>query len=185
LISGDASLYDGWDVPRPGWVCAQCGLDYDATSPVAVVSLLEPFVPRYETMLEADGERLRNRSEPSTWSALEYACHVRDCFALYHWRIGKVLAEERPEMPQMRRDAVVIERAYNEQEPSGVAREMAANYEQLADLLREISGPVWERVGVREGEELSVAWMAINTLHECRHHLMDAEHALVGAGEAG
>jgi hypothetical protein len=181
-VTAPPSLYDGWDAPGPGWVCGQCGLDYDASPPVAVVSLLEPFGPRYQTLLEADVERLRKRPEPSTWSALEYACHVRDCFALYHWRIRKVLAEERPEMPQMRRDAVVIELAYNEQEPSAVAREMAANYERLADLLRAISGAEWERAGVREGEELSVAWMAINTLHECRHHLMDAERALVSGG---
>jgi uncharacterized protein YqeY len=180
--SPGVSLYQGWDAPRPGWVCAECGLDYDATSPVAVVSLLEPLVPEYQTLLDADVEWLRERPEPSTWSALEYACHVRDCLALYDWRIRKVLAEERPEFPPMRRDAVVIEHAYNEQEPSAVARDMAANYERLADLLRQINGAGWERVGVREGEELSVAWMAINTLHECRHHVMDAERALVSAG---
>ena len=45
--------------------------------------------------------------------------------------------------------------------------------------------PMAARVGVREGEELSVAWMAANVVHEGRHHLLDIDHVLarVSAGD--
>ncbi len=176
------SLYEGWDAPRPGWVCPECGLDYDATSPRAVGRLLEPLLGEYRTRLQAETDLLRKRPDRSTWSALEYACHVRDCFALYAWRIRKVLDVARPEFPQMRRDAVALERAYNEQSPATVAQAMAASQARLAEALDSVSGGGWERVGVREGEELSVAWMAVNTLHEARHHLMDVDRVLAVAG---
>ena len=172
------SLRGQWDPPRPGWVCPECGLDYDATPPTVVVDQLASLLPQYRTRLRSDVEHLRRRPNPSTWSALEYSCHVRDCFALYEWRIRRVLAEDQPVLPQMRRDAVVVERAYNEQDPPVVAEEMASNYAKLAEVLGQVSGTKWDRVGVREGERLSVGWMAINTLHEARHHLMDVDRCL-------
>jgi hypothetical protein len=50
-------------------------------------------------------------------------------------------------------------------------------YWRLAELLVRLGDDDWERVGVREGVDLSVAWMAVNTLHEARHHLVDIERA--------
>jgi DinB superfamily len=172
------SLYDGWDPPRPGWVCSACAFDYDATPPASTAELLDALLPEYRIRLLSDAEVLRTRPKPTTWSALEYACHVRDCLALYDWRIRRVLSENRPELPQMRRDDVVVERSYNEQDAATVARDMDANCATLAELLQQVSGGDWQRVGVREGEELSVAWMAVNTLHEARHHLMDVDMVL-------
>jgi hypothetical protein len=65
------------------------------------------------------------RPDPRTWSALEYACHTRDGFVLYETRIGVVLIEDRPLLPRMRRDEVVVERDYNGQNPAAVAEELA------------------------------------------------------------
>ena len=176
------SLYQRWDPPRPGWVCSECGLDFDATPPTAAGETLQAMVPEYQDRLATAEDRLRVRPAPSTWSALEYACHVRDCLALYDWRIRKVLAEDRPELPEMRRDAVVIERAYNRQSPAGVARDIEANQGRLVELCGQINQSGWERVGVRDGADLSVSWMVVNTAHEARHHLMDIDRVLGGAG---
>lgn len=172
------SVYDGWDPPRPGWVCAQCGFDYDAADPAEASGEVGQLLPDYQRHLQADPASLRYRRDPSTWSILEYACHVRDCFALYRWRISKVLAEDRPDLPAMGRDEVAVDARYNEQDPAEVAQEMEANHERLAELLDGLQEGNWERVGTREGVELSVAWMAVNTLHEARHHLLDVERLL-------
>ncbi len=177
------SLYEGWDPPRPGLVCPQCGFDYDATPPAATMKLLEALLPEYRIRLLSDVEILRTRLNPSTWSALEYACHVRDCLAHYDWRIRAVLAEDHPVLPQMRRDDVVVEHSYNEQDPAVVARDMGDNYARLAELLQPVSATEWQRAGVREGEALSVAWMAVNTVHQARHHLMDLDSVLADAWE--
>ena len=93
-------------------------------------------------------------------------------------RPGKVLSDGLPELPQMRRDALAVERAYNEADPAAVAQDMVANCRELAALLGQVTGSEWQRVGLREGEELSVAWMANNTLHEAQHHLMDFDRSL-------
>jgi hypothetical protein len=181
------SLYDGWDAPKPGWVCGKCGFAYDSLDPVATPALIDDLANEYRTRLLHDAandlDSWRLRPDRSTWSALEYACHVRDCFALYDFRIRKVLREDRPVLASMRRDEVVAERGYNQQDPVAVAGEVAANGASLSSLLESIAGGQWERVGIREGEEISVAWMACNTVHEGRHHLLDLSSALSAAGE--
>jgi hypothetical protein len=81
----------------------------------------------------------------------------------------------------MQRDEAVTKFAYNEQDPAAVAAEMERNATSLSDLLASVSGDQWERVGIREGEELSVAWMARNVVHEAQHHLLDIETVLATA----
>ena len=176
------SLYDGWDPPRPGWVCERCGFDYDAQDPSQASALIDEFADVYTAKLSGeaakDPDRWRHRPDHQTWSALEYACHVRDCFALYDFRIHRAIEEERPVLPPMRRDEVVLEMAYNEQDPGTVASETGRTSASLSTLLKELGGGDWERVAVREGQELSVAWMARNMVHEARHHLVDIDIVL-------
>jgi len=178
------SLYAGWDPPRPGWTCRECGFNYDATEPASTPEVIRAFGRRYQPPFTRGlpGEDLdalvRVRPSPERWSALEYACHVRDALALYDERIGRVLTEERPELPPMGRDEVVVERAYNSQDPLHVLEGLAAAAEGLAGRLAAVTADGWDRVGVREGEELSVAWMARNSVHEGDHHLLDIGRVL-------
>jgi len=114
--AGGGGAESGWVYPAPGWICAECGFDYDACAPSTTPKTLRGFGRRYQVPLvrglpgeDLDG-LLRMRPDPRTWSALEYACHTRDGFALYEHRIGVVLVEERPLLPRMRRDELVVER---------------------------------------------------------------------------
>jgi hypothetical protein len=176
------SLYDGWDAPRPGWTCPQCGFDYDRCDVATTPQYVQQLAGRYEHRLvtEADGNLAawRQRPDPTTWSALEYSCHMRDCFAVYLWRIRRALADYRPVLPAMRRDDAVIERAYNEQNPLVVAEETSTNAQQLSRLLAGLADEQWERTCLREDEELSVSWMARNVVHEGEHHLVDIDDVL-------
>ena len=95
--AGGGGAESGWVYPAPGWVCAECGFDYDACAPATTPKTLRGFGRRYRIPLvrglpgeDLDG-LLRMRPDPQTWSALEYACHTRDGFALYEHRIGVVL----------------------------------------------------------------------------------------------
>lgn len=176
------SVHDGWDAPRPGWVCPKCGFDYDDQDVVTTPALVQELGAAYRSRLLEEAHKdvavWRVRPDPATWSALEYACHVRDCFALYDWRIRRVVARDRPQLHAMRRDDVVTERAYNDQPPIAVAEEVATNAGQLSALLASITAEQWDRVGVRDGEDLSVAWMARNVVHEAEHHLLDIDDVL-------
>jgi len=124
------------------------------------------------------------RPDPQTWSALEYACHTRDSFALYAHRIDVVLAEDRPLLPRMRRHEVVVERDYNSQNPAAVAEELAVAAEALAARLESVPPQAWVRVGVRDNLEMSIDWMARNVVHEGTHHLVDVGRALRAARRA-
>jgi hypothetical protein len=177
----------GWVYPAPGWVCSECGFDYDACSPATTPETLRGFGRRYRIPLvrglpgEDLDRLLRMRPDPQTWSALEYACHTRDGFALYDHRIGVVLVEDRPMLPGMRRDEVVVERDYNRQNPAEVSEELAVAAEVLAARLESVPHEGWVRVGVRDNLEMTIDWMARNVVHEGTHHLLDIGRSLRAA----
>ena len=177
-----------WVIPAPGWVCPECGFDFDACDPRETPALLRAFPDRYRVPLERGlpGEDLdailRARPAPTTWSALEYACHVRDSFALYDERVTTTVKEDRPSFPRMRRDELVVERGL---QPPGPRR-------RCSPASRPRSGPSpsssstsattrWDRRAYRDDLEMSVAWMARNAVHEGRHHLLDIGRALRAA----
>jgi Mycothiol maleylpyruvate isomerase N-terminal domain len=185
--AGGGGAESGWVYPAPGWVCSECGFDYDACSPAATPKTLRGFGRRYRIPLvrglpgeDLDG-LLRKRPDPQTWSALEYACHTRDGFALYEHRIGVVLVEDRPMLPRMRRDEVALERDYNSQKPAEVSEELAVAAEALAARLESVPPQAWVRVGVRDNLEMTIDWMARNVVHEGTHHLLDIGRSLRAA----
>ena len=55
---------------------------------------------------------LRRRPDDGTWSALEYACHVRDVFALYDHRLALMVTEEDPTYPNWDQDVTAVEDGY-------------------------------------------------------------------------
>ena len=174
----------GWEVPRPGWTCPECGFDFDGTDVGSTADAVRAFGRRYRPPLTRGmpGEDLdallRLRPSDDTWSALEYACHVRDVMALYEDRIGRAVTAERPQVPAMGRGLLAEERAYNAQDPVQVVEELATESARVADRLATINGGTWDRVVVRDGEELTVAWMARNVVHEGNHHLLDIGRVL-------
>jgi hypothetical protein len=173
-----------WVMPQPGWVCPECGFDYDAIDPDATADVIRAFGRRYRAPLSRglpDEDLvavLRTRPVTGGWSALEYACHVRDSFAVYDWRLARALAEDRPDLPATRRDDAAVERDYNGQDPNAVADELAAAAEKLASALDALPADAWAREFTREGLTLNVDWLARNAVHEGNHHLLDVGRVL-------
>ncbi len=159
--------------------CDECGFDYDALDPAEVPASLRSFAKRYRAPLSRflpgeDGDALvRERPAPDTWSALEYAAHVRDVFDNYHRWIGQILNEDRPVLEGPAPDDLALERKYNDDDPAAVAEALAANAERLAALVETVPADGWDRVGVRRGEERSVRLHARRAVHEGSHHLLD------------
>jgi hypothetical protein len=180
-----------WLAPEPGWVCPECGFDFDACTPRDAPPIVRSFPDRFHALLTRGlpGEDLdallRARPLAGTWSALEYACHSRDAFALYTWRIGLVIAEDHPSFSRANRDAMAVELDYNGQAPAAVLDELTANADGLASRLETVQPEEWARTGLRDGEELSVDWMARNAVHEGRHHLLDIGRVLRAARHRG
>jgi hypothetical protein len=164
--------------------CAECGYDYDTVAPGDAIVAVRSFARRYRAPLtrflsgEDPDDVLRRRPDPATWSALEYAAHVRDVFALYQHRIRRALIEDHPRFRPVDPDAAAADGGYAGLDPATVADELAANAESLAVTLDGVEPDDWTRAGLRDGEELSVLWMARQAVHEGSHHLLDIGRVL-------
>ena len=173
-----------WDVPRPGWTCAECGFAFDDFDPKSVAESIAKVGKRLRAPLTRglkDEDLLavvRTRPEPDHWSALEYACHVRDALDVNVERVTATLATDRPEFQPFGRDEAVVERQYNAQDPATVADEIDAAATALSAAFAAVPDDGWDRAWVRDDLEFSIDWMARNVQHEVDHHLLDIGRTL-------
>ncbi len=159
--------------------CGECGFDYEALDPADAPAAIRSFAKRYRAPLSRflpgeDGDALvRQRPAPDTWSALEYAAHVRDVFGSYDRWVRAILAQDRPTLEGLGPVELAVERGYNAEDPAAVAEALAANADRLAATVEEVPADGWDRVGLRRGEERSVRLHARRAVHEGNHHLLD------------
>jgi hypothetical protein len=171
-------------------VCEECGFDYDGLTNAEVLDALRGFGRRYRAPLsrglpgESLDDLLRAHPLPGVWSALEYACHVRDVFTVQRERVAQALREDRPTYQPMGREDRVVNDRYNEQSPSAVTDDLADAAEALAAALAALTPDEWSRSGIYqypEPTERDLAWLARHTVHEGRHHLLDVGRVLRAA----
>ena len=164
--------------------CDECGFVYADLAPADIPAAIRSFAKRYRAPLSRflpgeDGDSVvRERPSPETWSALEYAAHVRDVFASYDGWIKQCLTEERPVLEGPAPDEAAGLRRYNEDDPAAVAEALAANAERLASTVESVPEDGWNRVGLRRDEERSVLFSARRAVHEGSHHLLDIGRGL-------
>jgi hypothetical protein len=164
--------------------CEECGFAYTDVDAADVPARIRAFARRYRAPLTRflpgeDGDALvRTRPAPETWSALEYAAHVRDVFGNYERWVRQTLAEDRPALEGPGPDVLAAEGGYNKLDPGAVADELAANAERLAATLETVPDDGWDRVGIRFDEERSVIFSARRAVHEGNHHLLDIGRGL-------
>ncbi|WP_346770728.1 metallophosphoesterase family protein [Luteipulveratus flavus] len=159
--------------------CPDCGFDAGAVRPDDVGRLVTAFTePWWQVLQRSDA---RTRPEPAVWSALEYACHVRDVCRLFEERTRLMLEQDAPTFDNWDQDVTAVEGRYGEQDPSTVAAELSAAAESYARGYDTVTEPEWARTGLRSnGSEFTVLTLAQYGLHDLRHHLHD-----VGASPAG
>ncbi|QIS24314.1 DinB family protein [Nocardia terpenica] len=135
-------------------------------------------------MLHTDPRVLRRRPAPRTWSPLEYACHVRDMLLVQRERVLAARRVDRPVAEPMGRDERVDHDGYAHQQPMAVARQLQDATLLFTHVLDRLPPEDWDRTLIYsypERAERSLRWVALHTLHELRHHLLDIRRAL---GEA-
>ena len=162
--------------------CEECGYEYASEDEASIPERLRTLGRRYGAPLSRflpgeDGPALL-RAHPieGSWSALEYACHVRDVLEVQLGRVELALAEDRPTLEPMRREERVVELAYNEQDPGEVALTITANGDALAGAFDGLTPEQWERLVVYSypaPSERSLRWVGQHTVHELHHHLLD------------
>jgi hypothetical protein len=83
---------------------------------------------------------------------------------------------DRPDCSPMGRDERVAHDGYAEQQPEDVARQLADAAQLFANVLTRLAPEDWEREVVYHYPdtcERSLRWVAMHTLHEAQHHLLD------------
>jgi hypothetical protein len=90
--------------------------------------------------------------EAGGFSVVEHVWHLADLEAEgYGVRIARLLAEDRPALPDFEGDRIARERRYRERSvPEGLAAFAAARARNVARL-RGVSEDAWERDGVQDG----------------------------------
>ncbi len=160
--------------------CDECGLVYASIPLANIPNELEAFGPIYRARLGGDPSKLRARPSPEVWSALEYACHVRDVLEVQRGRLLLALEEDRPTFIPMGRDERVTRHHYNDQDPLIVADQLEAAATAIGTEFSGLSDEQWERSGIYNwptASERSMVWLGRHTIHECRHHLRDIDAA--------
>ena len=155
-----------------------CGLDLDTITPPDAVAALRSFPRRYRAVLTFEDDEdadavMRRRPDPSTWSATEYAAHVRDVFRLFEERIRTALRSDGAEVADWDHEAAA--ERYAGEAPAQVVEDLGVAADRLAATVTEVPDDGWDRVVVRLGNRESVLAMARKAVHEGSHHLKDVE----------
>ncbi|MGQ0431736.1 MAG: DinB family protein [Microthrixaceae bacterium] len=162
-----------WVLDRP---CPDCGLDLSGVDPSDIGSHLRANVAEWPALLDHPAATVRPND--GQWSALEYACHVRDVFRLFAVRLDAMLNEDDPHFPNWDQDATAIEDRYAEQQPEPVAAELAEAGAALAAKFDAVHPDQWTRRGRRsDGAQFTVASLGRYLLHDPVHHVWDVRSA--------
>lgn len=161
--------------------CAECGFEYDLGEAQSAGAAIVAGVSQFVAILSDTPTDLRRRTQPDTWSPLEYGCHLRDVLLVQRERVLTTRRTDLPTFEPMGRDERVEHDGYWQQDPDAVARQMADAATLLANVLDRLDGDDWERrvvYGYPVRLERSLRWVAVHTVHEVRHHLLDVRRQL-------
>lgn len=158
-----------WVLERP---CPECGSDVTRFRREEVGAMIRANANEWTRVLEHEGAR--RRPHDGKWSALEYACHVRDVFRLYEERLAMMLGKDSPTYPNWDQDAAAMADRYEEQDPSVVSADLVAAATALADRFDRVETDEWERTGNRsDGASFTIESFARYLIHDPIHHLHD------------
>lgn len=161
--------------------CEECGFAYDLSeAPTAAPAILDG-VGEFAAMLSGSATDLRSRPKPQTWCILEYGCHLRDVLLMQRERVLAARRVDRPSFDLMGREERVEHDGYAEQDPADVARQLIDAGKLFANVLSRLGPQDWERTAIYpypEPSERSLRWVALHSLHEVRHHLLDVRRQL-------
>jgi hypothetical protein len=170
-----------WVLQRP---CPECGFDVSAFPRETVPDLVRDNAAAWQRFFHGPVERgetgiLRQRPSDDRWSALEYACHVRDVFRIYDYRLGLMLTQEGPTYPNWDQDETAVAERYDTQDPAVVIRDLVAAAQALAHSFDAVEGAQWSRTGTRsDGAHFTVESFARYMVHDPIHHLHDVHQGL-------
>jgi hypothetical protein len=162
-------------------LCQECGFNYDTGDLQGTVTTLirqaaESSMALTKAAAGPDADVVRLRPEPEVWSAIEYACHVRDVLEVQRARIAQCLAEDRPVYAPMDRSGRLKELKYEQQDPMVVAAALMKNARDFGAAARVLQPSQLGKLGLYNypvRAPRTLGWLIRHTAHEIQHHRQD------------
>ena len=133
-----------WVLTKP---CAECGFDAGSIAATDVAAMVMTNAALWQEVLQHSDAR--ERPEPGVWSPLEYACHVRDVFDLYDYRLQLMLDNDAPKFPNWNQDETALKERYDLQDPAAVWIELFLSADRLSQSFAAVEDDQWQRTGFR------------------------------------
>jgi hypothetical protein len=154
--------------------CPECGFDASAVDRTLVGDAIRANTDLWPALLDRDDVAVR--PSEGKWSALEYACHVRDVHRIFEFRLRLMLDQDDPEFENWDQDASALAERYHDQDPETVLVELAHAAASHAAVWDTVRDDQWDRRGYRSnGSEFTVDTFARYMLHDPVHHVTDVE----------
>jgi hypothetical protein len=161
--------------------CEECGFEYDLGEAGAAGPAIVEDAGQFAITLSDRVADATRRQETQIWSPLEYGCHLRDVLLVQRERVLAARRTDRPSSDPMGRDERAEHDGYAEQDAGDVARQLNDAAHLFANVLSRLSPTDWDRTlmyNYPTPAERSLRWVAVHTLHEVRHHLLDIRRQL-------
>ena len=160
--------------------CDECGFEASSVGPEEAANAIRSIGPAFrDALAPVDDQAVRRRPDASTWSALEYAAHMRDVIMLWGWGLNAVIKDDRPVIPVPEQSELDdVSSAYATLDPPTVADELAANAERMAAKADAVGEDGWERAGDFGGDDITALDILRKVNHEGHHHLLDVGRVL-------
>ncbi|MFC7497385.1 MULTISPECIES: methyltransferase domain-containing protein [unclassified Nocardioides] len=163
-----------WVLREP---CPECGFDASTLTVDRIPAVIRDNATTWGAVLTLVDAAVR--PDPTTWSPLEYACHVRDVHRIFDVRVGLMLDEDDPRFPNWDQDETAVEERYAEQDPATVATELLDAAERVAERYESVPPGAWGRRGFRSnGSEFTIETIGLYHLHDLVHHEWDVRDAV-------
>jgi hypothetical protein len=158
-----------WVLERP---CEECGFSAEDHPRETFAQSIRDNAAQWTRVLQRDDVQLRPSED--RWSALEYACHVRDVYRIFDERLRSMLEEDGPVFQNWDQDETAFEERYDLQDPTIVNGELQDAAARYAERFDTVQPSQWDRTGTRSnGSHFTVSSLGLYGLHDPLHHLWD------------
>ncbi len=143
------------------------------------INLMSKSVKLLQNLLvnvsDDDATTLRDPNDGDKgWTVLEVLCHLRDFEEVVRLRIQMLREEDNPRFPMWDHDALVTEKAYNQQNLTEVLRTLVKSRKALQETFTLLPADAWERRGIHPeyGDytmtdvALQVGWHDVNHMEQ-------------------
>jgi hypothetical protein len=155
--------------------CPECGFDASITPASEVAALVRGNSADWRRLFAAGAIR-PGRPNETTWSSLEYACHVRDVYRVMDSRVTAMLAADEPTFANWDQDESAVADRYEQQDPATVIADVDAAAERMAARLESLTAEQWSRPGRRsDGASFTIDTISRYMVHDLVHHIWDLE----------